>query len=232
MPPPSQNDNNVAPIIPRYFEIWIVFSIVYLIYNFTSFASIPGGDAGELAAEACQFGIAHPPGYPLYTMLYGWLSEWSMLRIYYDNGSIKFDPLPTRAWKMNQISCIIGGWTSMLIASSSTELIYHWNKGKEISNNNKKITPWIMATYIPSFLYAFSPLIWEYSIGSEVFTMNNFLCSLILYLSIKIIFEVRNKRKIFTYIVIGGFVSGLCACNQHSSALLLAIAIKSRIFKF
>ena len=26
-------DNNVAPIIPRYFEIWIVFSIVYLIYN-------------------------------------------------------------------------------------------------------------------------------------------------------------------------------------------------------
>ena len=31
--------------------------------------SIPGGDSGELVAESCELGTAHPPGYPLYTIL-------------------------------------------------------------------------------------------------------------------------------------------------------------------
>lgn len=31
--------------------------------------SLPGGDAGELAAAACAGGVAHPPGYPLHGLL-------------------------------------------------------------------------------------------------------------------------------------------------------------------
>src|ERR1041385_226215 len=35
---------------------------------------LPGGDSGELIAVAASGGVAHPPGYPLYTMLAGlWL---------------------------------------------------------------------------------------------------------------------------------------------------------------
>lgn len=30
---------------------------------------LQGGDSGELATEACRLGIAHPPGYPLLTLL-------------------------------------------------------------------------------------------------------------------------------------------------------------------
>jgi len=40
-------------------------------YAFTLNPSVPGGDSGELTAAACSFGTAHPPGYPLYTMLAG-----------------------------------------------------------------------------------------------------------------------------------------------------------------
>lgn len=29
-----------------------------------------GGDSGELVAEACHLGTAHPPGYPLFTLLF------------------------------------------------------------------------------------------------------------------------------------------------------------------
>ncbi|XP_026875416.2 transmembrane protein 260 isoform X2 [Electrophorus electricus] len=29
----------------------------------------PGGDSGELITAACELGVAHPPGYPLFTML-------------------------------------------------------------------------------------------------------------------------------------------------------------------
>ncbi|CAM9546150.1 unnamed protein product, partial [Scytosiphon promiscuus] len=39
------------------------------VYLATVAPGIPGGDAGELVAESCQLGTAHPPGYPLFTLL-------------------------------------------------------------------------------------------------------------------------------------------------------------------
>lgn len=35
--------------------------------------SVPGGDSGELITAACELGVAHPPGYPVFTLL-AWLS--------------------------------------------------------------------------------------------------------------------------------------------------------------
>jgi hypothetical protein len=43
---------------------------VLAMYVLTLNPSIPGGDSGELVAEACTLGHSHPPGYPLFTMLY------------------------------------------------------------------------------------------------------------------------------------------------------------------
>ena len=40
-------------------------------YARTAYPSMPGGDSGELVAEACQLGTPHPPGYPLNTLLLG-----------------------------------------------------------------------------------------------------------------------------------------------------------------
>ena len=31
--------------------------------------AMQGGDSGELMAEACQLGVAHPPGYPLFVLV-------------------------------------------------------------------------------------------------------------------------------------------------------------------
>ncbi|XP_056915459.1 transmembrane protein 260 [Takifugu flavidus] len=31
--------------------------------------TVPGGDSGELITAACELGVAHPPGYPLFTLL-------------------------------------------------------------------------------------------------------------------------------------------------------------------
>ena len=43
--------------------------IAFVAYFSTLAPSIVAGDAGELAAAAATFGIAHPPGYPLWTVL-------------------------------------------------------------------------------------------------------------------------------------------------------------------
>lgn len=39
------------------------------VYLATVAPGIPGGDAGEVVAESCHLGTAHPPGYPLFTLL-------------------------------------------------------------------------------------------------------------------------------------------------------------------
>jgi hypothetical protein len=47
------------------------FAAVAAVYLLTLYPSVPGGDSGELLAEACQFGVAHPPGYPIFILLSG-----------------------------------------------------------------------------------------------------------------------------------------------------------------
>jgi len=56
-------------MIPAWRVALPLSSILLLIYGYTLFPTVGGGDSGELIAVAATLGIAHPPGYPLYTML-------------------------------------------------------------------------------------------------------------------------------------------------------------------
>ena len=47
----------------------IIFLIYWLFFLFFQSVSIYGGDAGDLVTAAYVGGIAHPPGYPLYSLL-------------------------------------------------------------------------------------------------------------------------------------------------------------------
>ena len=44
-------------------------AVIFSLYALSASPSIAGGDSGELVAEGCILGIAHPPGYPLFTMM-------------------------------------------------------------------------------------------------------------------------------------------------------------------
>ena len=49
---------------------WLtVFLAATCSYALTCSPSVNGGDSGELMNAIATLGIAHPPGYPLYTML-------------------------------------------------------------------------------------------------------------------------------------------------------------------
>lgn len=56
---------NEAKIIEK-----VLFVLVISVYTKTLYPSIPGGDSGELVAESCHLGVAHPPGYPLYLLIH------------------------------------------------------------------------------------------------------------------------------------------------------------------
>lgn len=56
-----QSNGGVAGIKLSYRHVALC-GFVLSIFAYTTKPSVPGGDAGELLAEGCQFGISHPPG--------------------------------------------------------------------------------------------------------------------------------------------------------------------------
>ena len=69
----------------------VIAILAFIIYLFFQATGIFGGDSGDLVTAAFEFGVPHPPGYPLYT----WF-VWLATRI----------PLFTPAWRAGLMSSI------------------------------------------------------------------------------------------------------------------------------
>jgi hypothetical protein len=81
----------------------LVFAVVLAVYAFTTFPSIAGGDSGELVAEACHLGVAHPPGYPLFTVL-----SHAAMQVPIEG--------TTPGWRVNAMCCCCGALAAMFVA--------------------------------------------------------------------------------------------------------------------
>jgi hypothetical protein len=77
-----------------------------LIYVYTLYPTVGGGDSGELTAAACQFGVVHPPGYPIETLL-GHL--------------FTHIPYGTLAWRVNLLSAVADAGAAAVLALAVTD---------------------------------------------------------------------------------------------------------------
>jgi hypothetical protein len=195
----------------------IVFVIVYSIYHLTLFPSISGGDSGELLAESCHLGVAHPPGYPIFTLLGYAIEKIAFPRFYISELGLSYTYDTSVAWKVNHLCCVFGSITAALIGLSCFKLL----RRRSLYSFSSSI--------ICAVLFAFSPLVWEYSIQAEVFALNNMLCSVIVYLVICVNEELNSKElstiKIKFLVLCGSFMCGMALCNQHSSLLLVTCVV-------
>jgi hypothetical protein len=224
--------------------LFLQFITIYIVYHLSLFPSVPGGDSGELLAESCIMGTAHPPGYPLYTIMSKIVSIIPSYRFYmkcnddiidYKNdkniyGNLYIDIKPNIAWKVNHFCCILGALASILLSATVIN-IYNII---EIRRSKLSSSYIILSSSLASFLYSFSPLIWEYSITAEVFALNNFCCSILLFLTVKIFLYIqlnkinndeKMKKSIVNLLLLGAFFSGISLSNQHASLLNLVILI-------
>jgi hypothetical protein len=80
-----------------------------LVYVLTLSPTVVGGDSGELIVAACVRGVAHPPGYPLYTLL----------------GHV-FSHLPfgSVAWRVNLLSAVCDAAAAALLCHG----VARWTK--------------------------------------------------------------------------------------------------------
>lgn len=137
-------------------NIFILIFLVFIFFLYTKNASraIYGGDVGDLVTASYVVGVAHAPGYPLFTML-GYVFS-------------HFIPIAeTPAFKVGLISII----SSILASFIYFKISYKFSKSYFIS---------LLSTSILSFSYFF----WFYAEIAEVFALNNFFALLIFYLAL------------------------------------------------
>lgn len=136
--------------------IWAAAAIILAGYVATLSASIAGGDSGEIVAEGCHLGTAHPPGYPLITTIIYAIS--------------RIDVFGTVAHRINLFCAVCTTLAAVLIGRTVQTL--------QPSRSSA-------GAVLAMGLFAFSPLIWQYAITAEVFPLNTFFAALIVYLVVK-----------------------------------------------
>ncbi|POM67008.1 Hypothetical protein PHPALM_17053 [Phytophthora palmivora] len=159
-------------------------------YTMTLYPSIAGGDSGELVAESCHLGISHPPGYPLFNMAVHVFTKY-----------LPFGETP--AWRANFFSAVCDTVAVVFIYL----ILLHWMAPTGWTGQR-------IAAFTAAALFGFSPLIWTYAVGAEVFALNNAFAALLIFLLLQ---HVRHQD--FKSALTGAFVCGLAMCNQHTIVL-------------
>jgi hypothetical protein len=137
--------------------------IALLVYGFTLAPTVLPADAGEFQFVSWLPGIAHPTGYPLYTML-GWL--WTHIF-----------PIGQVAWRMNLLSAIFAA-----VAVGVT-----YGVARQLVNKTLPDTPLparIVAALIAAATFAITPTFWSQAIIAEVYALHALLVVLILWLTL------------------------------------------------
>ena len=104
----KKQKNNTPPAIEPDPRTELLFSAclgvaAFLTYVLTLYPTVSGGDSGELIAAACNLGVAHPPGYPLFTLLtkfFTWI------------------PFGSIAWRANLLSAVCDAVAASLLSAS------------------------------------------------------------------------------------------------------------------
>ena len=177
----------------RQLGIVLVTVAVFTVYMRTLSPNVAGGDSGELLAEGCILGTAHPPGYPLFTM---------MVYALHDGIAVKSLPSLNTAYLVNISSALL----TALAAYCMGKVMIDFYKSS------------LAAAVFAMGMFSFSPLIWQYAVTAEVFPINTFFAAYIVYL----VCSFAASKKSINLAIYGAFICGLGLTNQHTLILFEA----------
>ena len=215
-------------LVKKFF--WLIFSFfIFLIFLNTLAPSVVEIDSGELATVQATLGIAHPTGYPLFTII----------------GHL-FSLIPLGYSKIYQLNVLAAFWCSLgagifiytvkLVLDNISSLSYkrHKQQKKDRKNTKGKKTQTVhKETFLPEnikylsaifsgLILVFSQTYWFQSTSVEVYSLHIFLINLIILFLIKAyLYDKIPEKKVikkgwlvFTVILALGF-------TNHMTTLLI-----------
>ena len=177
----------------RGFGISLLTFIVYLL---TMMPDLGFTDSGELAAAAHVLGIAHPTGYPLYTII---AHVWSFI-----------SPFST----VYDLNLLAGIFTALSVGVFSLIL----NEILEMFEGDSTHKT-IISTCI-ALMFGFGSTVWSQGTALEVYSLQLFLMMLIILYFLK----AMKQGGMSSYLLVWSFLIGLSFTN-HGTTILLAPAM-------
>jgi tetratricopeptide (TPR) repeat protein len=189
---------------PDWWAALVATLISGAVYFYTAQPNVGLLDSGEFIVAAQHFGVPHPTGYPLWTIL-AWLFQ--------------LLPLGNAAWEINLFSGLCGalavGATTLLAASMLRWMMPWWGGGEGKSVVSPLVTGFIAVSF--GLLFAFSFSFWTQAVIAEVYTLHGLLVALFL---LSLYWWVRRPEA-DRPILATFFTFALCMSNHH---LTLALA--------
>jgi hypothetical protein len=201
-----------------------VFLVSFVVYLLTLASGVGFIDAGELATVASTLGIAHPTGYPLFTLV-GFL----------------FSQLPiaeTIIMRLNIMSALFSALGAGAVVFLGHEIHGNWlairskvkekakKKGVELESANTtgetKQHQAVAAGILGGLIMAFSETWWGNATSIEVYPLHVFLLPVVLTFFLRMLREGENphaKRDAFLFALTLGL-----AFSNHLTTILLAPA--------
>jgi hypothetical protein len=195
---------------------------VFIVYLFTLAPSVVQIDSGELSAVQVLAGIAHPTGYPLFTIT-GFL--WSLI------------PLPvTYILKMNIFAAFLCSIAAGLFVKISFFIFDNIDSFKSVSTKNLKVKKKqkekvtvqvktsgiyiVIASIAAALMLAFSKTFWFQSTSVEVYSMHLTLLMMIIYFLLKAYVKGGEKTNDIHWIIFS-LVLALGFANHMTTLLIL-----------
>ncbi|MEI7435515.1 MAG: DUF2723 domain-containing protein [bacterium] len=163
-------------------------------------------DSGELVTGAFNFGVPHPPGYPLWALL-GFI--WSHFIV----------PFGNPAWRIGTMSVVTGGLVvgvMTLVMTRSTRVMLHalpWSDGID-----ERLQHWIalMVGISTALLFGFNRGVWLWACVSEMRVLNVF--SFVLMGCTFFGWMIEPRRKGFLYATL--LIFGLSMTNHQTVSVM------------
>lgn len=182
----------------------LVTFVACIFYFFNTTPSVAAGDNGELATAVQFLGIAHSPGYPLYTFM-GKLAT--------------FIPFNNVAWRVNYFSALCSSLTIFFAVLVYMKIL--------LSLKFPRFSVYLVSI-ITGFAYMMSDSLWGQSVIGEVYSISAIFHPLSILILLKWRHEVRarrNEENIFlgeSYLLSYAFVFGVGLC-AHQTIVLSAL---------
>ena len=165
-----------------------VFIAAFAIYAWTRAPTVTLVDSGELAVVARTWGVAHPPGFPLWTILAHFAS---------------IVPFGRVASRINLSSAFFASLAAMLVtlAMIYTSLLWRISTPASGKKPRRKIVgplranPMFLVAISTGLLLAFSRTLWNYATITEVYALNTALILLIIALMLRWAARVLETQK-------------------------------------
>ena len=169
----------------------------FLVYVRTLLPGLGFIDSGELITVVHTLGVAHPTGYPLFTMV-GWV----------------FSHLPIggeEAYRLNLMAAVF----------CSVSLFFFYRGMRTVLSGLAERKEGMAGLVAPAaaggtLILAFSRTFWEQALAVEVYSLHLLMLSLVLML----VFEARAQRSNVLW-MLGAFVLGLSFSNHMTTILVV-----------